>query len=468
MSFTKISVVRQLLCILPLLVTACGGGGGKSPPPTPANPSIDQFTSDKSSYFVGDRAQLTAVYSNGTARIQPGDITIASGQMITTPTLTTNTTYRLEVVGNGNTATRELALTVSYRDRMRAIAVPFARSEHMAVRLNDGRVLVVGGRDGSKQVARQIYVFDPSSEAFTAFGSIVTSGPFGSVAVTLADGNVLLVGGIPASAFSNAVLINAQTGAVTPTSSQPHSRRVWGTGTRLADGKVLFVGGLLAAGGNGDAILITTEADLTAEIYDSATGAFTVLPAALSVGRYGHKAVTVNDGRVLVYGGNTENGQAAPPELYDPATGKFSVLVAPESNVRENHSAVKASDGGIWIIGGDDGTHLSALTSVIRFDSASTTFSHALDLATPRTLLGAAALADSRVLVAGGASDLVPNRIEQSSELIDTTTKLRIAGPQMSATRYSFTMTPLSNGKVLILGGLDQDGNPMASAEIYE
>jgi hypothetical protein len=29
-------------------------------------------------------------------------------------------------------------------------------------------------------------------------------------------------------------------------------------------------------------------------------------------------------------------------------------------------------------------------------------------------------------------------------------------------------MTPLSNGKVLNLGGLDQDGNPMASAEIYE
>lgn len=465
MSFPKISVVRQLLCILPLLVAACGGGG-KLPPS--GNPSIDQFTSDKSSYFVGDRAQLTAVYSSGTARIQPGDITIASGQMITTPTLTTNTTYRLEVVGNGNTATRELALPVSYHDRMRAISVPFARTQHMAVRLNDGRVLVVGGRDESKLVARQLYIFDPSSEAFTAFGSIVTSGPFGSVAVTLADDNVLLVGGIPASAFSNAALINPQTGIVTPTSSQPHSRRVWGTGTRLADGKVLFVGGLLATGDDGNAIEISTTPDPTAEVYDAATGAFTVLPAALSVGRYKHTAVAANDGRVLVYGGNTENGQAAPPELYDPATGKFSVLVAPESNVRENQSAVKASDGSIWIIGGDDGTHLSALTSVIRFDSASTTFSHVLDLASSRTLPGAAALADSRVLVAGGASDLVPDRIEQSSELIDTTTKLRIAGPQMSATRYSFTMTPLSNGKVLILGGLDQDGNPMASAEIYE
>ena len=88
-------------------------------------------------------------------------------------------------------------------------------------------------------------------------------------------------------------------------------------------------------------------------------GAFTALPAALSVGRYKHTAVTANDGRVLIYGGDTESGQAAPPELYDPATGRFSALAAPEGNVRENHSAVKASDGGIWIIGGDGPTESS-------------------------------------------------------------------------------------------------------------
>ena len=29
-------------------------------------------------------------------------------------------------------------------------------------------------------------------------------------------------------------------------------------------------------------------------------------------------------------------------------------------------------------------------------------------------------------------------------------------------------MTPLSNGKILILGGVDQANNPLATAEIYE
>ncbi len=53
---------------------------------------------------------------------------------------------------------------------------------------------------------------------------------------------------------------------------------------------------------------------------------------------------------------------------------------APESNVRE-FILVKLRTAASGSIGGDDGTHLTARTSVIRFDSASTTFCHALDLA---------------------------------------------------------------------------------------
>ncbi len=267
--------------------------GGKSPSPTPANPYIDQFTSDKSSYFVGDRAQLTAAYSNGTARIQPGDITIASGHTITTPTLTTNTTYRLEVVGNGNTTIRELALTVSFHDRMRAIAVPFARTEHMAVRLNDGRVLIVGGRDESKMVARQMYVFDPSSETFTVFGSIDTSD---LIHCSYARrGNAPLDGGIPASAVLQ-VLINAQTGDVTPTGRVNRIAATWGDRNQTCGRQILFAGGLLASRIDDNAIEICTTADPIAEIYDSATrgvdsAAGSTLPVVTT------SAVTANDGQ---------------------------------------------------------------------------------------------------------------------------------------------------------------------------
>lgn len=459
--------VRTLVFSSTLLLAACDGGGPS--PSTSEPPSISAFTSDRASYFVGERAQLSAVFANGAGRIQPGDIAIANGQTITTPALTANTTFRLTVTGTGTAAARELALAVSYRERMRAITMPFARTEHAAVTLNDGRVLIIGGRDESQLIAWLMYVFDTSSETFTSFGSLGSAGPFASVAVTLADGNVLVAGGVPTSASSNAVLVNAQTGTVTPTTGQPRSPRALATGVRLTDGKVLIVGGLLATtAGNGNIIGISTTPDRTAETYDPATGTFTALPGSLTVGRHRHTAVATSDGRVLIYGGLTDNGQPAPPELYDHATGTFSVLAAPENNVRANHAAVKTFDGDIWIVGGNDNTNASALTSVIRFDHTSGTLSHTSDLATPRTLLSATLLADSRVLVAGGVTDSALSQVIDSSELIMTATALSSAGPQMTTARHSYTMTTLSNGKVLIVGGQDQSGNPLAAAEVYE
>jgi hypothetical protein len=141
------------------------------------------------------------------------------------------------------------------------------------------------------------------------------------------------------------------------------------------------------------------------------------------------------------------------------------VLAASENNVRANHAAVKTIDGHIWIVGGDDNSSASALTSVIRFDHTSGILSHASDLAIPRTLLSATLLTDARILVAGGVTS---SGVADTSELIMTTTTLRSAGPSMTTARHSYTMTGLSNGKVLIVGGQNQHGNPLAAAAIYE
>ena len=355
---------------------------------------------------------------------------------------------------------------VSYQERMRVISMPFARTDHAAITLTDGRVLIVGGLDESKLAARPMYVFDPSSETFTSFGSLGTAGPLGFAAIALKDNNALVVGGVPGSAGTNAVLIKS--GNVTPTTGQPHTLRVWGTATGLMDGKVLIAGGLLAtADDNGNTIGISATPDRTAEAYDPATGTFTVLPGLLTAGRYRHTATATTDGRVLIYGGITESGEPAPPELYDPATSTFIVQPAAESGVRANHAAVKTSNGDIWIVGGED-PNGSALTSVIRFDHATRTLSHALDLATARTLLGAAALPDTRILVAGGGVSQTSSHVADSSELITTATALAHPGPQLTTARRSNTITTLSNGKALIAGGVDQNGNPLATAEIYE
>ena len=333
-----------------------------SPPTTPV-------------YFIGDQARLSANYLNGTGHIEPGDIPIASGQTVTTPVLTTNTTFHLVVSGGGGQVTQDLALTVSYRERMRSLAMPFARTHHNAVALSDGRVLIVGGVDESRMFARLMYVFDPATETFTPAGSLGSAGPYGSATAALNNGDALLVGGYPVSAGMEAVIIRS--GNIIPTTGQPHTLRVLGTATRLEDGKVLVVGGLLATVSGGIAFGISDTPDHSAELYDPATGTFTVLSSSLNVGRYGHTATATTGGRVLIYGGFTQNGEPrCCSELYNHSTGTFTVLTAPEAGVRGNHAAVETPDGDIWIVGGEDPA-ASALTSVIRFDHTSAALGHA-------------------------------------------------------------------------------------------
>jgi len=435
-----------------LLAVPLAGCGGSSQMPVTAGPTISQFAADKAGYFVGERAQLRAEFANGTGHVQPGNIAILSGQTITTPVLAASTEFQLTVEGASTSVTRELMLGVSYRERMRATAMPFARARHAAVTMNDGRVLIVGGVDESDLVSRSMYIFDPSSETFSPFGSLV-AGRIGFVAVALPDGNVLVLGG--GSGDPGSVLIDAHTGALIQTANSPHSVRVFATGTLLTNGKVLIVGGLN-----------DTTHDPSAELYDPVTRTFSLLSASLTVPRYSHSALMAKDGRVLIYGGVSGDGQPAPPELFDPATGTFTKLNVAESNTRANHTAVATSNGTIWIAGGDDGT--SALTAVIQFDLVSGVLRRTLDLATPRTDLAAAALTDGRVLVAGGAADSSLQQITDTSELFDSTTAVRSAGPAMSTPRSLQTMTLLSNGKVLITGGIDQGHHALASAEIFE
>ena len=439
-----------------LVLAGCGGGGGvgSSPPPPPQGPAIASFSADRSAYFVGDSARLTAVFEGGSGRLDPGNVAITSGQPVITPTLTDDAVYKLTVSNAASSATRELTLDVSYRERMRTIPMPFARHEHAAVSLPDGRVVIVGGDSFGSTLPAEVYQFDPATEAFTKLGDL-SSGRAGMIAVALANGDVLVAfGGRAVMQAPLAEILNGKTGAVTPTFGVPSRSRYYASATLLADGRVLI------AGGHGN-----SGADRTAELFDPSTGAFTLLPALMTKGRYSHSATRLDDGRVLLYGGHTNDGQPAPPELFDPASGTFIVLADPEGHVRALHSAVKSKDGRVWILGGE-GSDSAPLATTLRFD-AETFFAIGPRLATPRTMLGAAALADGRLLASGGARSYTLDELEATSELVRNL-QVRTNGPAMSTARITHTVTPLANGKVLIVGGYNRARGALATAEIFE
>src|SRR5439155_405626 len=112
------------------------------------------------------------------------------------------------------------------------------------------------------------------------------------------------------------------------------------TATLLANGTVLIAGGRDAAG----------QPLASAEIYDPATGTFSLAPSALVVPRQDHTATLLPDRRVLVAGGSNASGALDSAELYDPTAGTVSPA-GPLSVPRTLASAALLLDGTALVAG---------------------------------------------------------------------------------------------------------------------
>ena len=122
---------------------------------------------------------------------------------------------------------------------------------------------------------------------------------------------------------------------------------MWGhTATLLKNNKVLIAGGMYKP--------MTKVVHKETHLYLPMVKSFQ--PAGeMHEARVYHTATLLDDGRVLVVGGEGENGKAlSSVELYDPAkpaTGAWT-KVAPMPEPREHHVAVKLKNGNVLVAGG--------------------------------------------------------------------------------------------------------------------
>jgi hypothetical protein len=412
-------------------------------------------------HFVGEPAELRAVFSGGTGRIDPGGIGVSSGQTVQTPRLATSTTFRLTVSGGSTAATRDLTIDVRYRERLRTLSMPFARRGHVSVELQDGRILVIGGADASATgYPTSNYAFDPETESFAEFGALIDP-RIRHAAVLLGNGNILVVGGDTRLDTREAELIDGRTG-VAFTTGAPVVTRFAATATLLADGRVLLAAGFAVELVEGDVVEAMTA---TAELYDPGTGQFTPTAGTLSHERIGHSATLLPDGRVLIYGGlNNRGSTPLPPEIYDPQTQRFTIVQLPEATVRTNHVALALQDGKIGIFGGED-YFFGLVATNLRFDPTNGVFEPLGTLVHPRTQAQGTVLTDGRVLLAGGTAIV---QRTANTEILSPADASSVDGPRMSADRVQHTVNRLRNGKVLIVGGLESPLTTLATAEIFE
>jgi hypothetical protein len=213
-----------------------------------------------------------------------------------------------------------------------------------ATLLSDGRVLIVGGGASgvyASDIGDLAEVYDPSTGSFSATGSMSTRRGH-QTATMLADGRVLVVGGSDGSTYLNsAELYDPKNGTFSPTGSMADGR-IYHTATMLAEGRVVIIGGLG----------ITGQPLVSAELYDPKTGSFG-RTGSMSEPRQDYALSLLSDGRVLVAGG-WGSGYLASAEVYDPKTGAFhetgSMIAA-----RNGPTATLLSDGRVLVLGGENG-----------------------------------------------------------------------------------------------------------------
>ncbi|MFH0902970.1 MAG: kelch repeat-containing protein, partial [Pseudomonadota bacterium] len=284
----------------------------------------------------------------------------------------------------------------------KAVKMMVARQKHTATRLRNDKVLLAGGVFNGLLSSSEMY--DPVVGVFVVAGAMTTA-RLDHAAALLPDGKVLVSGG--------------------------HED----DGSYLSSVELFYP----------DTNTWKTEQYLPAARSWKSVGS-------MSESRSSHTATLLQNGKVLIAGGNNSSGYLASTELYDPTTNLWS-SAGTLANARWDHTATLLPNSKVLVVGGSGDAGF--LSSAELFDPAESTWHPAASMASARSGHTATLLPTGRVLVTGGCSIANDLRALSSAELYDPTANKWSAASPMANPRYWHTATLLSDDRVLVVGGYE-------------
>jgi hypothetical protein len=249
---------------------------------------------------------------------------------------------RVLVVGGSDNGTHTLDTAEVYDPSIGAFSraghLNQPRVAHVAALLGTGKVLIAGGGRGGMPGGYISYdtaeLYNPSTRTFSPMLARMHYDRVGAAAVRLNDGRVLIVGGKSGKVMvgmrtlagmaplNTAEIYDPEAGVFVATGnmSAPH---YLATATMLNNGNVLVVGGYTIQGpavvGMRDAEVFLTESNVFSHVGQT------------HVARLTNTATLLNDGEVLIAGGVNGNSLiTASVEFYSPRQHQF--LMVPETS----------------------------------------------------------------------------------------------------------------------------------------
>ena len=273
--------------------------------------------------------------------------------------------------------------------------------------------MAIGGINSFGNPVRSAEIYDPVTNDWTTVAQMRVPRA-GHQATVLPDGRVFVTGG--SSDFSDAVAlilnsqetteiydVGANSWADGPNMDEP---KLGHTQTTMANDRVLVAGGYTFFTLFG--LPIPSISD-EAQVYtpNNGIGSFGS-NRGMRDDRVAHMATLLNDGRVLLTGGGSDDAldpvAARSAEVFDPGTNNFS-SVGNMADRRAAHASTLLPDGRMLISGGAGGTLLNpfSLDGCELFDPASNAFSSTGNTTISRSLQGAVLIQDLTVVLFGGA-----------------------------------------------------------------
>ncbi|MFD6974757.1 Kelch repeat-containing protein [Streptomyces sp. NPDC059949] len=339
-----------------------------------------------------------------------------------------------------------------------------------AVRLRDGRVLLAGGADARLTATAEAALFTPATGTWSPTAPLRTARRMHTTTV-LADGRVLVSGGysgppaFPVRPLATAEVYDPVTGHWTDTAPMGQPRCAH-SATVLADGRVLVVGGSDRRSGDSERSLTSAEVfdpagggrwSATGDLADGRAHHPAVALADGSVLVAGGWTATSRD----VSGGVA----LAHCERYDPGSGTWAPT-AGLASPRTAHQLTPLPDGSVLATGGGAGGGIGpdgrvdpySLSTAERYHPGRGTWTREPDMPCGRSLHPAVALASGEVLVVGGSTEPLHDAGLSSAVRYDPLSRSWSAAAGMTVGRTDFAAVPLADGRILVTAGSVRTG----------
>lgn len=179
----------------------------------------------------------------------------------------------------------------------------------------------------------------------------------------------------------------------------------------------------------------------------------------------GQTSTTLPDGRILLIGGLGEDGPSSAITIQNPRTGKIKSL-AEMSHGRAWHTATMLPGGRVFVFGGMSADE-RVLSAALIVDPASGVMEDVRGQSglTPRARHSATILTDGSVLIAGGLS--VKGGPISKAQLWDYQTQKTEFVGGVTVPRSNHKATLLADGNVLLEDGVDENKGEVKNAELF-